>query len=65
MDTLYNFFCKICILNSFWAKFNFQNTDFNEAVQIEGIRSISYITKEGPFVRAGDENVNEAEIFYV
>ena len=34
-------------------------------MQIEGIRSISYVTKEGPFVRAGNEYVNEAEIFNV
>ena len=43
--------------------FLLQNTDQSEAISIEDVDSTFYITREGDFVRAGLEYVDEAEIF--
>ena len=40
-----------------------QNTHSNEAVNIDEVYSKVFITREGNFVRAGLEYVDEAEIF--
>ena len=40
-----------------------QNTDSNEAITLDNIKSTIFITREGEFTRAGLENVDEAEIF--
>ena len=40
-----------------------QNTHSNEAVDIDEVYSKVFITREGNFVRAGLEFVDEAEIF--
>ena len=46
-----------------WCPFEIQNTDMNEAVNIEEVDSKVYITREGDFTRADLYDVDEAEIF--
>ena len=40
-----------------------KNTDENEAITIDAAYSTMFVTKEGGFVRAGLESVDEAEIY--
>ena len=40
-----------------------QNTDFNEAVRLEGVDSKVFINREGDFTRADIHSVDEVEIF--
>ena len=43
--------------------FSFKNTDNNEAITLEDVKSTFYITKEGDFTRAGLDSVDEIRIY--
>ena len=51
-------------LRSLWIPYIiFQNTDNNEAVELEGVRSRVFVIRESEFQRSGIEFADEIEIF--
>ena len=52
-------------ISSIWLPYViYDNTDMKEAVQLEdGLRTTLVISREGPFVRSGLEEVDEIEVF--
>ena len=52
------------ILNTYHVNhYSLQNTDFNEAVRLEGVDSKVFVNREGEFIRADISSVDEMEIF--
>ena len=41
----------------------FDNTDSNEAITLDDVKSTVFVTREGDFTRTGLESVDEAEVF--
>ena len=65
MDSLYDFQGYYSILKhtvNIYA-FSLKNTDSNEAITINDVKSIVFVTREGNFTRTGLEDVDEAEVF--
>ena len=51
-------------IRSLWMPYIiFKNTDNNEAVQLDGVRSTVFISRESEFHRSGIEIADEIEIF--
>ena len=45
------------------TRYSLQNTDFNDAVRLEGVDSKVFVNREGEFIRADIFSVDEMEIF--